>query len=535
MMNFKKAVTRVVRSRNFSPSVMTAIIVAAVIFANAFIYMLYVYTRPSVTVAEKEDLSISDAVKEDFDKAFSDGKRMTITFCMSEADIQNHSEGKFVRETVLNYANKYSDFITVRYANIFTLEYDDASGEKFNPAKYQKIVRKDESGETLKDESGNPIYDEYRISRSSVIFECNTYPNGDLSQQPTRSNVKVVTGSSAFIDFFTLDANSYVSSYNGEEVFAAMAFWVINNRHDTVYFTTGHGEVPSTNFYYSLLYGGYYIEEINLRKESVPQDAAFVIISNPKTDFEKAANDEYDSELKRLKEYTDRGGAFYVILDPFAKKLPRLEEFVHEEFGISVKTNDDGERLLVKDLNQSVNTQGFTGFTLLADFADNSAAQNIKDKIDEYGGSVIINDAAALDCDESLGARPLLVSSPSATLIAGGVSEDDDGPHAVIACSEKKVNFDRTAKMVFVSSIYLAANDAMVSNNYANKDFLYALYDEFYNGPDMPYGIDCVEMQEERLENLTLGSSILYTCMLLAIPVALAAVGTVTIIRRKNR
>jgi hypothetical protein len=51
----------------------------------------------------------------------------------------------------------------------------------------------------------------------------------------------------------------------------------------------------------------------------------------------------------------------------------------------------------------------------------------------------------------------------------------------------------------------------------------------------MPYGIDCVEMQEERLENLTLGRSILYTCILLAIPVVLAAVGTVTIIRRKNR
>lgn len=532
MMNFKKAVTRVVRSRNFSPSVMTAIIVAAVILANAFIYLLYVYTRPSTAVVEKEDLSISDAVREDFDKAFSEGKRLTVTFCMSEADIQNHSEGKFVHETVTNYANKYSDFITVRYANIFTLEYDDASGEKFNPEKYQKVARKDASGEILLDKSGNPIYDEYRIARGSVIFECDTF---DHTGNLLRSNIKVVSGSTAFVDFFTLDANSYITSYNGEEVFAAMAFWVINNEHQTVYFTTGHGEVPSTNFYYSLLYGGYYIEEINLRKESVPEDAAFVIISNPKTDFEKAVSDDYSSELKRLKEYTDRGGAFYVILDPFAKRLPKLEEFVAEEFGISIKENGNGERLMVKDLNQSVNTQGFTGFTLLADFADNSVAENIKNKIDEYGGSVIINDTAALDCNESLGARPLLVSSSSASLVAGGESADGEGPYTVIACSEKKVNFDRTAKMVVIPSVYLSANDAVVSNNYANKDFLYALYDEFYDGPDMPYGIDCVEMQEERLENLTLGTSILYTCILLAIPVVLAAVGTVTIIRRKNR
>ena len=86
-----------------------------------------------------------------------------------------------------------------------------------------------------------------------------------------------------------------------------------------------------------------------------------------------------------------------------------------------------------------------------------------------------------------------------------------------------------------MSSIYLTASDAMVSNNYANKDFLYALFDEFYEGPDMPYGIDCIEMTDERLENLTLGRSIGYAVMLLAIPALLGAAGAVTIIRRKNR
>ena len=530
MINFKKKVSGVVRSRNFSPSVMTALIIAAVIVLNTFVYLLYNYTKAEAT-AKAVDLSISDAVKEDFDAAAAKGKHLTITFCMSEEDIQNHSEGKYVYGTVKNYAEKYPDFITLKFADIFTLQYDGDTNEKFNPEKYQKIPRKDASGEIIRDKDGNEVYDEYKINRASVIFECDTVVGGTL----VRSNARVVTGSSAYVDFFTLDANGYVTSYNGEETFAAMAFWVMNDEHKTVYFTTGHGEVPSSNLYYTLLYAGYYLDEINLRKESVPEDAAFVVISNPKTDFEKAANDSYVSELKRLEEYADQGGSFYVLLDPYAGSLPRLEEFVSEEFGISTMRNDEGESLLVKDLNQSVNAQGFTGFTLLADYAENSTADTIKNKIEQFGGSVIINDAAALYCDESKGAKALLTSSPSATLEAGGENDNTKGPHAVVACSEREANFDRKAKMVYMSSIYLTASDAMVSNNYANKDFLYALFDEFYEGPDMPYGIDCIEMTDERLENLTLGRSIGYAVMLLAIPALLGAAGAVTIIRRKNR
>ena len=37
------------------------------------------------------------------------------------------------------------------------------------------------------------------------------------------------------------------------------------------------------------------------------------------------------------------------------------------------------------------------------------------------------------------------------------------------------------------------------------------------------------------LENLTMGRAKLYTAIILAIPVALAALGAITIIRRKNR
>ncbi len=533
MIDFKKTVAKVVNNRNFSPSIVTALIVAAFLVANVFIYVMYAYLTPANMQIEKEDLSISDAAADVFERAKSEGKEITVTFCMSEENIKYHPEGMRVYQTAKEFEKKYPDFINIRYANIFTLEYDDGEG-KFNPAEYQKVERKTASGDVILDSEGNPVVDEYKVTATSIIFECNTT---DGQGNVVRRNIKVVTGAAAFVDFYILDADNYITAYNGEEYFTAMAYWVISNEHKTVYFTMGHGELPSTHLYTTIVSAGYYVKELNLRKETVPADAAFVVISNPKSDFERAASGEYVSEIQRLSEYADMGGSFYVIVDPIAKRLTNLEEFVAEKFGISFKTNDDGERLMVKDINQGIGVDGFSGFTLVTDFADAPLASAISSKISKYNGEIIVSDVAALSCDESLGAKALLQSSPSSSLEAGGIASNENGPFAVAAYSERENEFNDSAKLFFMPSIYFTANDAMSSESdqYANKNFLYGLFDELYDGDDMPYGTKCVLMQEERLVKLTLGASLTYAAILMAIPVALAAVGTVTIIRRKNR
>ena len=526
MTDFKKTVAKVVNNRNFSPSIVTALIIAAFLVANVFIYMMYAYMAPANMQIEKEDLSISDAAKDVFERAKSEGKEITITFCMSEEKIKYHAEGTRVYQTAKAFEEKYPDFVNIRYANIFTLEYDDGVG-RFNPAEYQKVERKTADGEVILDKEGKPVVDEYRINAASVIFECNTT---DAQGNVVRRNIKVVTGAAPFVDFYILDSDNYITAYNGEEYFTAMAYWVINNEHKTVYFTMGHGELPSTHFYTTIVSAGYYVKELNLRKEIVPDDAAFVVISNPKSDFERAASGDYISEIQRLSEYVDRGGNFYVIMDPLSRKLTNLEEFISEKFGIAFKTNGDGERLMVKDINQGIGVDGFSGFTLVTDSAINS-------KISKYNGEIIISDASALSCDESRGAKVLLQSSPSSSLEAGGVASNESGPFAVAAYSEHENEFNDSAKLFFMPSIYFTANDAMSSESdqYANKNFLYGLFDELYDGGDMPYGTKCVLMQEERLVKLTLGASLTYAAILMAIPVALAVLGTVTIIRRKNR
>lgn len=539
MNKFRKSFDRMVNSRNFSPSVVTALIIVVFLILNALVYMLYAYTRSGASTVEQEDLSISDAAREVLDAAKADGRKITVTFCMSEADIQNHAQGSFVYRTAKYFEEKYSpddDFITLRFANIYTFEYDDpvvvdGVRQKFDPAKYEKVDRLDASNKKIGE-------DEYVISTSTVIFECDVY---GIAGDKVRTNTKVVTGSGSFVDFFTLDGSNSITSYNGEEYFTAMMYWVLQDEHKVAYFTMGHGELPNNNLYTALVCAGYHVEEINLRKEKVPEDAGLVVICNPRFDFESSSS-SYVSEIDRLTEYADRGGNFYVVIDPVAQikagtkvALPCLEKFVADEFGISLKTNDAGERLMVKDLNNSISVSGFTGYTLVANYADTGLGTAIKDNLSKYGESVVVNDIAALSCDESRGAKAILSSSTEATLAVGGETVSESGPHTLVAYSERQNGDNDPAKMVFVPSIYLNASDVMVSNRYANKDFMYSIFDVFYDGGTMPYGIDCIAMQEERLEDLTFGTAMAYTAMLMAIPVAIAAAGTATILRRKNR
>ena len=84
-------------------------------------------------------------------------------------------------------------------------------------------------------------------------------------------------------------------------------------------------------------------------------------------------------------------------------------------------------------------------------------------------------------------------------------------------------------------TIYFAASDALTATNYSNKDFLYSLFEDFYGAEGMPYGCKPVFYDSQILENLTMGTARVYTAVIMLIPVAIAVVGAVVIIRRKNR
>ena len=476
------------------------------------IFDLYIYEKDTT------DYSISGNTDPLFEDAIEDGKKIKISFCLAENDLEMHDSGSLVHNTVKEFAERYPGFIEIDYINIMTRRNKD--GKLVDLAKYQKLDTDRNDGDENAEDVKMPIL------KTSVIFECG-------------ENYRVVTdlySTAGFADFYTLDASGNLTSYNGEEVVAAMMSWVLHDEHKTVYFTQYHSEVVDPAFANLMVCAGYNINVIDLKKQDVPEDAAMVIISNPKSDFERGAEGTgVTSEIERLRDYLNRGGNLMITLDPYVKKLAVLESFIAEH-GISFSTSVDPKsgrvaRNIVKDNSGAITLDGFT---LVAEYANNKLAKDIEDTVSEYSdGDVIIREVSALELTGN--AKPLLRSSSTSELEAHGMTVDKGGKYAIAAYSDTALENGGHAKVFVVPSIYLAVSDALVSRGYSNKDFVYALFENYFGSSVAPYGCNDVLYDTDTLENLTMRSAKIYTAVIMAIPAVLAVIGTVVIVRRRQR
>lgn len=512
MNNFKQRFTSFLRGRNFASALLVTIIVAAVVFVNVICYTLSAYFGLYIYTPDEPDFSISDTFAPVFREASEvGGKRVTVTFCKSEDEVKADSTGSYVRETALRFKEKYPDLISIRYVNLIT-KYDCDTGE--DVAEDLEIYKKDMKG------------NDNILHSTSVVFSTDT---------SWRVMTGIVSGA-GYADFYTLDSSYYITSYNGEEKFASMVAWVLNDEHGTAYFTVGHGESASVELNSVLSCAGYYISTLNLRDsklDKIPDDAELVIISNPTTDIERAAaGSGVTAEYEYLKDYAERGGSIFVTVDPYAKRLGNLYDLL-AEYGISMYKTESGDMQTVKDTSNGITTDGFTIVAELDGSADNTVAESIKNKLSELGGSVILRDVAPLALSGN--ARPLLVTSEYSECYAGGEVTDSRGSYPIAAYSTLTGNSGEVSELFFIPSVYLTATDAMVTNGYANKDFMYSLLDVFYGQGEMPYGCNSIVYDTGVLENLTMRTAKIYTAIMLAVPFALGVFGAVMLIRRKNR
>jgi len=504
MNNFKHKLTRFFKGNNFLSGILTALVLVCVIIVNAILYTLATRFDWYFTPADEPDLSISDSGDLLFRDALEKGLTVEVIFCMYEEDLKAHDTGNYVYRTAKEFEKKYPKLIKLNYINAITRL--DSEGKPFDElSNYEKDMRGKETA----------------INKTSVIFR-------------TETNYFVLTDTYTgvgFADFYTLDASMNVTSYNGEEVFASLVSWVLKEDHGTAYVTVGHSESPDISLGNLLINAGYYVDELDLREGKVPEDADLVVIANPRNDFERSANpDVIQSEIERLEKFAERGGHFMVFLDPEAAKLPILEGFISEQFGISVRDNGEGERLTVKDPNSSIASDPYA---LIAKYADDPVADAMNDRTEHLDGKVVVSNAAPLSLSGN--AKPLLVTSSAARTEAAGKTFDSDGDYVIAAYSTKNNPRAEDGKMFLVSSIYLTASDAMISNGYQNKDFLFSLFDIYFEKGAMPYGCNSIIFEEGVIENLTSGKAKLITAVIMAIPAVIAVVGAVVIIRRKNR
>ncbi len=510
-------------TRSFISLMTVAVVIASVVFVNIIAYTLTSYFGLYIYSSGSDEIRITDASEDLFSEAIAEGKTVRVTFCMDKKEVSEHTSGSFVHNTALQFKEKYPDFISLNYVNVYTKLYSDSEdyedGEEFDAGIYKNY----------KEVDGVREYDEKTaILKTSVIFE---YIAKDDAGNIIKREYRVLTDAyttAGFGNFYTLNSDLVMTSYNGEEMFASMVAWVLREDHPTAYITLGHGELADPSVASALTCAGYHIGYVDLKRESVPSDADLVVISNPKNDFERSSDPNMVTEISRLETYKKDGGNFLVFLDPYGRSLPVLEAFV-SEFGMSIEKSEEGGRYMVKDSNNAITSDGFT---LVADHSSDESAKNMLSKTEQYGGRVILRDVASIKLTGS--AKPLLLSSSSAVCEADGETQNEDGSYTVSAYARVGEG-ENESVMCFIPTVYLTASDAMITNGYANKNFLFSVFGELFGMGDMPYGCKSVTFNNLVLENLTMGNARLYTALFMCVPLILAAVGTVTLIRRKNR
>ena len=525
MKNIKEKLISWFKGEKLKGSAICALVIGVIIAFNAIVYAFTVAFNLYLYSPEVDDLTISGSTDALFADAMAEakenGEKIRIVFCRTRSQFDPSSStytddevNKFYI-TAKQFEEKYPDFIELAYVNLLTKRMSVGDSDKEELIDLTELQVKDESG------SGDEYYPLYN---SSIIF---------LSNKEGREKRYIQDITAAAYVLASAETGEY-SSYNGEEIIASMTMWVLADEHKTAYFTTHHGEVADITFANILSCAGYSIETLDLRQaDYVPKDADLLVISNPTKDFETSGNTVYYPEIEKLDRYLKEGGNLYVTLDPYVKKLHVLEGLL-EKYGISFAESEDGKlRHIVKDNDNAITADGFT---LVADYADSALANKIESSVRDYNeGNVVLKEAAALKLDGKLGAMPVLLSSGASSVYEGGDRVGSEGYYCVGAVSRFAAKDGKESNIFVLPSVYISANDALSKKGYSNRDFLYSVFDNVFGVENVPYGCTPVYRRDAVLENLTMKSARLYTALILSIPAIITVVGSVIIIKRKNR
>ncbi len=523
---------------NIFAAVITAAVIAAVVLANIVLYSLTAINGWGIVYAEELDLTISGNTDALFKEAIEDGRQVEIIFCMPEDELAVHETGKDVLNTAKQFEERYPGFIDLKFYNIRTMQDDEGNVIK---DRFEKYKTDKYTGE------------EQQLHKGSVIFS-STYVDEAGVAYPEEYTVLTATYSGvSFVDFYHIDSEGYVTAYNGEEIIASRVLWTLAFEHKTAYFTTGHGESVDVTFANILISAGYNIKMLDLVRNDLYSaaaeaekldgnrvsqglnidEAAMVIISNPTADFSKG--DSVRAEIDKLEDYLSTyGGALYVSLDPYVGKLKNLEGLL-EKYGmkISESTDDTGKSIknIIKDSSNAITTDGYT---FVANYADNNAGKSMADKTENFvSDDVVVKNMGAIEVSGI--AQPVLIASSSASLLANGERVDSKGEYCVAAVSEQLASNGNTSRIFLTSGVYMTASDAIISDSYANRNFVYAVLDVFFDASVAPYGCRLVPYSTGVLEDLTMGRARAYTALIMLVPVILAVVGIIVNKRRKNR
>ncbi len=384
-------------------------------------------------------------------------------------------------------------------------------------------------------------------------------------------------------------------AYNAERAFASSILAVTRAQLPLACYTVGHGESfpkgPGYNlesstvpFLDTLRNSGYEVRAINLQEEDIPEECKLLITYAPQSDFIESDIastfvDEKKDEIKKIEKFLqiekdeDRGGSYMVFLDPSVKnELPVLESFL-DEWGLSVRREENREPVLVRDSANSVIGDSSEIFT---DYAVNDLMQGWAENLTT---PVVFKNAMAIEYAKDYKGlfQPLATDSsknfsygyndsfpPEGRIVypmfytregASGyvngesvVTSTASDPIMLMAVSTqtfyKKDQMDNITKYISDSSTVLLCG----STDFGSSKYLEEAIESFGNSnmlmsafqlsgrEPVPTNLGTKQFANYNIESISARAATVYTVVLSLAPIAIASLaGVIVLVRRKNK
>lgn len=419
---------------------------------------------------------------------------------------------KYIHEIALDLADRF-DYISVDYIDINKEarkireivgdEYYEQAGQFYS----HNVIVDNLLPETF-DENGNPVtyYHNSRVYSRDAFYSFN---------------------------YSTLS----VSSFRGDYRLASAILAMTKEDPPTVYFVSGHAEAVGEYYYgqednaANENYGnassvwqffrdcGYNIRKINLQYDDFEEGESIVVIYAPQTDYLDGGISEIDKLDKYLSEDSHD---LMVFMEPTLRSMPNLEGLIKKYCNISfdqAKVKADSDSAISID-----------GYTFAADVADNEKANSIFSNISMEGKTVFLN-ARPISVEASGNTHPLCYVPAGSSMI---YSENE----TLTAKEDEKAlltvtKLENDNRILCSGSTGFIAGLMMDSDVYLNRDLMFScLLDA--GETQVPMNVSYEIIRSEGLD-ITLTESRIWTVIVaIAIPLAVAAAGTIVYVRRRH-
>lgn len=385
-------------------------------------------------------------------------------------------------------------------------------------------------------------YDAYLYP--SEFADYKTLTGGEWSD----SNVVIETANGTPIvytmsNFFSVDSDSGKEmGFSGERRFLSAFFQLAGVEKPVICFTSGHGEPIGTNedktsneyidFFTMLGDWGFETQIVDLQKEELDENCRLVIVLDPKKDFVSKDLDTMGarSEIDKIDEYmATEYGSMMVFAGPTGSEFPVLNEYL-EQWGVQINTTQK-----ITDTTNAISTNNTT-FTV--EYSKNPQTSSLTDKFGDlrtaFSNAAPVEVLANNDTEKMQIAAPVFQTSATAQAISA--EETQTGTYNLFTLTKNLSYKDNESMYNYVVT---CGSPEMLkyctSQSYANREIIYMLTQKIHT-VKIPFELDYKAYEDNGLSLITSSNVLTWGIILIGVmPVAVLAVGSVVVIRRKRR